>query len=193
MITGSQSQGLEINMILAKIKNKDIESTFQFNSETELNEKLLTGIWGKPHGLYPMSQLTPEELAQEISRVTEDNLGDPLLDPLIEIPAQYTIEITDITAEVEAIARKEKSRFAIQLAMEIMSEIRDLNVQKNMSQAEFVAMMSDVELEKIERHIWTGSFKTAKYYVENYTGQIYTTEDKIKIVELLDSAILKVG
>ena len=178
-------------MILAKIKNKDIESTFQFNSETELNEKLQTNLWGKTAGLYPLSQLTPDELAQEISRVTQDELGNDLLEPMVEIPAQYTVEITDITQELAELARKEKSKIALQLSREIMAEIRDINVQKNMTLEQFESMMSDTILESIERRIWQGSFLTAKGMILSYQGTHFTSEEKSKIVALIDDAIFK--
>lgn len=53
--------------------------------------------WGKTLGFYPLSQLSEAELAQELSRQTIDGLGNPLSEPLIEIPDQFTVEITDIT------------------------------------------------------------------------------------------------
>jgi hypothetical protein len=55
----------------------------------------------------------------------------------------------------------------------------------------FMALMNDVELAFIERLIWSGSFSTAKYYIQKYQGSHYTSEEKNVIISLLDDAISK--
>jgi hypothetical protein len=117
-----------------------------------------------------------------------NELGEPTGNIL---PAEYTIEITDITAQVEEETLKAKSKLAINLGGDILAEIRHLNVSKNLSQLAFLALIDDLELAKIERLLWLGSFETAKAYVNVYSGSSYTAEEKTYILSMIDSAILK--
>ena len=70
-----------------------------FNSQEELdnfkNECITRNLWGKAAGFYPLNELTQVELEQEISRTTDEDGNTS-----VEIPAQYTIEITDISSQV---------------------------------------------------------------------------------------------
>lgn len=93
-------------MFIATVTHKNgINGSGYKNTMNELNAWIehttKMGMWGKPAGEYPLSQLSELELAQEISRKEVDEMGNLLMDPLVTIPAQYSIEITDITAEVE--------------------------------------------------------------------------------------------
>lgn len=85
------------------LKNGVVSAGAQFESEIQANVWISqcesVKAWGKPAGKYRLSELSEVELAQEISRITENEFG-PLMEPLISIPAQYTIQIVDITAEL---------------------------------------------------------------------------------------------
>lgn len=71
----------------------------KFSSQEELdsfkNSCIARNLWGKAAGSYPIQELSSSELAQEISRTT-DEYGNTL----VEIPVQYTTEITDISSQV---------------------------------------------------------------------------------------------
>jgi hypothetical protein len=65
-----------------------------------------------------------------------------------------------------------------------MAEIRALNESKVLTAAQFEILISDVNLERIERLLWNGSFKTAKALITMYSGLGFTETDKIKILTL---------
>lgn len=75
-----------------------------------ITDQVQNKSWGKPRGFYPISQLTQEELAQEISRKTKDDLGNDLIEALIEIPDQYTVVTEDKTAEIDLENQNKKDR-----------------------------------------------------------------------------------
>ena len=183
-------------MIKVVIKTNGVQSHFaHFENQQEadawIQDCVEGNYWGKKAGFYPISKLSEEELTQEISRKEVDELGNSLMDVLIEIPDQYIVETQDITAQVEEEELKAKSKLAIELGANILSEIRYINVKKNMDITTFQSLMADNLLAAIERHIWTGSFLTAKGMILNYSGSHYNQDDKNYIIALLDDAIAK--
>lgn len=85
-------------------RNNQVTNQGTFASQLEadawLAQEEANKSFGKPAGFYPISQLSPEELAQEISRKEVDELGNPI-EVMVEIPAQYSVAISDISLEVE--------------------------------------------------------------------------------------------
>jgi hypothetical protein len=109
------------------------------------------------------------------------------------IPAEYTVVIEDITAQLEKEKALEKSKLALALGADLVAEIRLININKNMSAEVYLALIQDQSLAAIERLLWVGSFETAKAFIQAYVGPYYTEDDKIFITSLIDSAIEKVG
>jgi hypothetical protein len=128
--------------------------------------------WGKP-----------EQIELDLEGVPTGNI----------IPAEYTVLIEDITAQIEKEKALEKSKLALALGADLVAEIRLLNINKNMSAEVYLALIQDQSLAAIERLLWVGSFETAKAFIQAYVGPYYTEEDKIFIISLIDSAIQKVG
>lgn len=98
--------------------------------------------WGKPAGFYPISQLSQDELAQEISRKTVNADGNQLLEPLVEIPAQFEVVIEDITAQVEAEKTKEKAK----------KDARVLRIT-NLKAINWAQVNSIAEIKEIVKHL----------------------------------------
>lgn len=93
-------------MFIATITHRNGTNGSGYKSTMEelnawVEQTAATGMWGKKAGEYKLSELSETELAQELYRRVEDEFGLPLMEPIVAIPAQYEIEITDITAEVE--------------------------------------------------------------------------------------------
>ena len=162
------------------IKNSEITNSATFETQELADAWLNNEIANNSFGLPERPEMVPDESGFLIPS------GNTL-------PAEYGIQTLDITAEIVTEQLKAKSVLAVQLGAEIMAEIRHINVMKNMDAATFTALMNDTYLEKLERHLWSGSFQTAKAMVNAYTGTHYTSEDKTAILALLDSAIAKVG
>jgi hypothetical protein len=108
------------------------------------------------------------------------------------IPAEYTVVIEDITAQLEKEKALEKSKLALALGADLVAEIRLININKNMSAEVYLALIQDQSLAAIERLLWVGSFETAKAFIQSYDGPFYTSEEKLSIITLIDSAIEKV-
>jgi hypothetical protein len=107
------------------------------------------------------------------------------------IPAEYQVVIEDITAQIEAEKALEKSKLALSLGAELVAQVRLININKNMDAATYLSLIQDQSLAAIERLLWVGSFETAKAFIQGYDGPFYTSEEKLSIINLIDSAILK--
>lgn len=110
----------------------------------------------------------------------------------IDHPAEYTITIEDITAEVEK-ERKLQDRIKKQeFGAKFMAEVLELIDRKvaagELSQGDLIAMESSADLMLIEKCAWRGMIDTLKGLVTNYTGIYYTQADKDYLVDLIVKA-----
>lgn len=110
----------------------------------------------------------------------------------------FQIEIIDTTPIVDLIeqaenALKAKSIEAIGIGASILAHIRHINVKKNMTDQQFLAMIADTDLAFIERLLWLGSFETAKLFIQAYAGSHFTQAEKDSIIALVDEAVLRVN
>ncbi len=164
-------------MIKVTILKNTIEVQFVKFETQELAEIWIQELkknesWGKP-----------EQIELDLEGVPTGNV----------IPAEYTVIIEDITAQIEKEKALEKSKLALALGADLVAEIRLLNINKNMSAEVYLALIQDQSLAAIERLLWVGSFETAKAFIQGYSGPYYTEDDKIFIISLIDSTIAKVG
>ena len=186
-------------MFKAKIKNKQNILTHEFIRPTleEINLLLddseINISFGKPQRQLTEQQALLEGLDLNEAIAIEDIEAMGQMVTYYTFEAEYTIEIEDITAQVQAEQLKIKSMKAIQYGLNIMAEIRALNESKVLNAAQFEVLINDVNLERIERLIYNGSFKTAKALIMAYSGLGFTEADKIKILTLVDQAILDCG
>jgi hypothetical protein len=141
-------------------------------AEAWLEEGKLGEWWGKP-----------EQIELDLEGVPTGNI----------VPAEYTVVIEDITAQIEKEKALEKSKLAIALGADLVAEIRLININKNMDTATYLSLIQDQSLAAIERLLWVGSFETAKAFIQAYVGPYYTEDEKLFIISLIDSAIEKVG
>ncbi len=156
--------------------NKGLEYGNTLLSNEEVQEWLQKGKdlewWGKP-----------QQIELDLEGIPTGNI----------IPAEYTVIIEDITAQIEKEKALEKSKLALALGADLVAEIRLLNINKNMSAETYLALIQDQSLAAIERLLWVGSFETAKAFIQSYVGPYYTEDEKVFIISLIDSAIEKVG
>jgi hypothetical protein len=93
-------------MIKVEIKNLQsfITNARQFETrqlaEAWVSEHSLALHFGKIAGEYPQSQLSQDEISQATNTRTTDESGRTLVEPVLTIPAQFTIEYTDISAQI---------------------------------------------------------------------------------------------
>lgn len=170
------------------VKNNVVVQSVIFEDEQTKQNWLATlekdHAWGKPEGFYLLNELTPEELAQEIERKTQDDLGNDLLVPLIKIPAQYQVVIEDISAEIEAQKKVQAAMTAQQLGNSIICKVWAINDAKNLDLAQMQALFSDANLTAIERCLRNGALQTAKALIQSLDTTFFTTEEKQTILDL---------
>lgn len=117
-----------------------------------------------------------------------NELGEPTG---ITLPAEYTIEIVDISAEIAAQNSKLESIEALNLGMDIMADIRVLNKAKIAAQTlDFAALLADQTVANIERALFNGSLDTAKTLI-NGLQSFYSAEEKAPIVAKIDAHLAK--
>lgn len=117
------------------------QANFQTQAEADawLAQEVANKSFGKPAGFYPISQLSPEELAQETSRKEVDELGNPLMEVMVEIPAQYSVATEDITAQVEAEKAKEAQKKADRSNRVV--NLKSIDWSKNLSNVQMQAIL----------------------------------------------------
>lgn len=111
---------------------------------------------------------------------------------IIEHPAEYTIEIVDITEEIEK-ERKLQDRIKKQeFGAKFMAEVLELIDRKvlagELSPADLIAMETSADLMLIEKCAWRGMIDTLKGLVENYSGSYYTQQDKDFLLSLINNS-----
>jgi hypothetical protein len=145
--------------------------------------------FGKKAGWYQLTELTQEELSTEIERREVESSSQVLIE--VRIPNQYQVIIEDISEQIEAEKALEKSKLALSLGADLVAQVRLINIQKDMDAQTYLSLIQDQSLAAIERLLWVGSFETAKAFIQGYEGPFYTSEEKLSIINLIDSAILK--
>lgn len=176
-------------MILIEVKNLQGQVTHGAKLKTQedvdnwIANQASVGAWGKSSGFYPISKLTPEELAQEISRKTVDDFGNLLTEPLIEIPAQYTIEQTDITSQIVAqdklLLRAKKRQFGESL----IDQISVLNDSKLPTFEQVDALMGNALITSLREHLWSGNIDTfVTKLIASDVSQFFTTDEKNNVI-----------
>lgn len=161
-------------IIITNNKGLEYGNTLETNEQVQewLDKGKNLEWWGKP-----------EQIELDLEGVPTGNV----------IPAEYQVIIEDITEQIEKEKALEKSKLAIALGADLVAEIRVLNIAKNMDAQTYLALIQDQALAAIERLLWVGSFETAKVYIQAYEGPFYTSEEKTFIINLIDSALEKVG
>lgn len=95
----------------------------------------------------------------------------------------YSLEIKDVTGELlneSLLIADNKKQF---LGSKIISLIKQINIQKNLSPKEIFEILKDPDLLVIERLAWTGSISLLKIAINEYQGSFYTKEDKQYLLE----------
>lgn len=105
------------------------------------------------------------------------------------VPANFTIEITDVTqeyAERAALALAKKRREAGEA---ITDKVFAINMSKNLSPQAFQALLQNTTLQAVERLLRSGSLTTAKSLIQGMDETYYTTNEKLAILNAIDVAL----
>lgn len=131
------------------IKNGQITNGVQFETQEQIDAWLTKHVakntFGLPERLVPQSECTEEQLASAIELIPEvlDEAGEILTPAMARLPAEYTIEITDISEQIELQKQSEEAlRFLNQSDFKILRHLRQkaLNLPLSLSEEEYLAL-----------------------------------------------------
>lgn len=146
-----------------------------------------TGAWGKPERWVHVEDIEAqgEDIAQAIESQTTEGLEGP--ETSYHFGAEFTIEQTDITAEVNADKLLSRRLAKQQKGAEILAKIAELNKTKGYTQTEFNQILADATLLVMERLAYSGSLDLFKSAVIGYSGPWYTELEKTSIIADVDA------
>lgn len=160
-----------------------------------IDENVASNAWGKPERWIKQSDIPV--LGENLSESTEfeertTELGSSLY---FKFPAQYTVETSDITAEVTAQEELQESEEAINVGVAIIAKVRTINKLKLRNTiwdaATFNALLINPTMANIERACWNGSLSTAKALVQSLDNTYYTNEEKQIIIDMINAHLTK--
>lgn len=112
-------------------------------------------------------------------------------------PQGYVAEIVDISAVIRRLGKKKNALLRLDMGVDIISDLIVINEERfelgQLSQEQFVAMLNDPTLYKIERLLWNGSLKLAKSMIEAVPDTYYTALHKEQIITKISTFLLSIG
>lgn len=187
---------IRIKIFKNAVQTHGADFTSLLEAQAWIDENVASNSWGKPERWVKQSDVTEqgETLAESTAfEERETELGTAIF---FKFPAQYTVETSDITSQVETQDAIQESKEAVELGAELVALIRYFNQAKldagTMTDAQFIAFLQDATAAQIERALWTGTFKTAKPMILAYPS-FYTADEKAQIIAKIDAFLVKWG
>jgi len=109
------------------------------------------------------------------------------------LPADYVIHQIDVAAEYEKRAGLKFASESIDLGAEILILIHYMNDQKNLTEDQFAAFLSNQTYANIERLLRTGSLKTAKTLIQGLGRSFYSGPEILEVISIIDTFMQKWG
>lgn len=102
-------------------------------------------------------------------------------------PVEYMPEIESVV-ELEKQCAMQDGLKAQALGAKIIARVWSINEAKQLSPQDFNALISDQNLAKIERLLWSGSLKTAKVLIQMLDDSYFSEDEKTEILTMIDSS-----
>jgi hypothetical protein len=109
------------------------------------------------------------------------------------IPQQFTVEYFDVSEEQQKKNSINRAILAQQLGQEVWANAWVLIKQKGVTDGMADALIEDKTLSAIDRFIKGGFFLDAKRHVEKLDESLFSSEEKLSLIKLLEEADAKVG
>lgn len=159
------------------------EFTTQELAETWLAQEEANKSFGKPERWVSEDriQLEGEDIALSDQMIIEPIMGEDV--KLYHFPAEYTVEIVDISAEVLA-AKKISNRTKKRAFGESMvDKISTINDGKNLSVEQVDAFMTNALISNLREHLWAGNIDTfiAKLTASDVSA-FFTSQEKSAVI-----------
>jgi hypothetical protein len=188
-------------MFKVKITKQGIEThgarfPTQEGADAWIASNVANNSWGLPERWLTQveADLAGVVISNQESRVRgQDDMGQDILE--YKIPAEYTVEISDATAEYQAELDEQESREAIDLGVTIIAKVRTINKSKLRSGAWDAAKLQQLlvnqDLSNLERLCWNGTLSTAKALIQSLDNTFYSSQEKQEIIALIDAHLTK--
>jgi hypothetical protein len=112
-------------------------------------------------------------------------------------PSGYVTNIVDITTARKKLKRFENAKARIDFGSAMMAEIVAINEERLelglLTDAQFVAMLNDATLFKIERLLWNGSLTSAKALIDAMDDTHFNAAQKEYISNKIANFLLTLG
>lgn len=175
----------------------------QFPDQTTANSWIAQGQtanwWGKP-----VRTLTADESGNvvdvdgstpNLSLATSTNTATDTNGVTVNtynMPADYTITLTDISAQILTEQMIQKGLQAQQIGATCMAQVYAINEAKlaagTITTANFEAILADTTLQQIERMLWNGSLASALAMLNTYTSPYYTFSDIATVTAIITNS-----
>jgi ethanolamine utilization protein EutP (predicted NTPase) len=184
-------------MIKVSIKNSQgivtNQASFasQLMADTWLNDQMKAGVFGKNErwvhedDLIVLGEDRTKAIASQ--QVTMDSSGTTKTE--FKFAAEYTVEQSDISAELSAQAELAKALYAQQLGSQIVARVFSVNESSSITQAQLLAILADADIALIERLCWNGSLVTARAKIASLPNTFFTAAQIAGVLSLVDSYI----
>lgn len=141
--------------------------------------------FGLIEGWYGEHLLTLEQRSLATETKNEDELGNRLPEKLYYILDQFVVETIDITNEISFQNKVIEGKKRIALGDLVLSYVYAFNDSKNLTEAQFIAILADETLAQIERLLKNGSLGLAKSMISQLDTTYFTSDEKNQILTLL--------
>jgi hypothetical protein len=180
-------------MIRVKIIKNGIQTHgAQFNTQAEADAWIAEGSaqqwWGKPAYTEVVQPRVTEQQEVVIAPEVRDEDGNVITPAVTEIqeilvqeevtiehPAEFEVQIEDITAEIEAQKKLEIRKQKRLFGEHMIDQISVLNEQANINEQALEVILTDPDFTIIREHLYAGSLKSAY-------NKILSIEPKILMV-----------
>ena len=147
-------------------------------------------VAARSFGLIPAHETTDQTTGHPAYYDSEGNLLVPAVpSDIIQVPANFTVEITDVTAEYAEKAAVALAKARRQAGEGVMDKVFAINMSKNLSPQQFQALLQNPTLGAVERLLKNGSLATAKALIESMDETYYTGPEKASIISDIDLAL----
>lgn len=136
---------------------------------------------------YELSPAMPIQYDPETGEITFEG-RDPIMGTEYLMPAEYTIQTEDTTAQEAQAQLVRDGQLRQELGANVIAKVYSINESKNITPEVFAAMIADATLERIERMLWTGSLRTAKLMIQSLDTTYFTAQEKAEIVAMIDNS-----
>jgi hypothetical protein len=169
----------------------------QAEADVWIADNVANNSWGFPERWVKQSDLTLLGLSPANSVAVEERtteLGSALY---FKFPSDYTVEVSDATAEVLAEQEEQESVEAFALVEVLKNKIRTINLRKlkanTWDNAKWAQFKNDANINSARLSINDASLKDAKAAIQAVSTDFYTAEEKADIIALIDAHTTKWG